>query len=73
MTIQTIPEPTIPTTPAAARYRAHLIWEKEGRPDGRDAEFWLRAEKELVGERQVDPPMLDCRQTPSETYASIRH
>lgn len=26
------------------RERAYRIWEEEGRPDGRDTEFWMRAE-----------------------------
>ena len=29
------------------RQRAHEIWERHHRPDGRDDEFWHRAEKEL--------------------------
>jgi len=31
------------------RARAHELWEQHGRPQGRDEEFWLRAERELVG------------------------
>lgn len=39
------------------RERAHRIWEKEGRPDGRAAQHWERALRELeaemrAGERQ---------------------
>jgi Protein of unknown function (DUF2934) len=30
------------------RIRAYHLWEADGRPEGRDAEFWARAE-ELVG------------------------
>jgi hypothetical protein len=30
------------------RARAHDLWEQEGRPTGRDEEFWLRAERDLV-------------------------
>jgi hypothetical protein len=29
------------------RQRAQEIWEENHRPDGRDEEFWLQAEKEL--------------------------
>lgn len=29
------------------RSRAHQLWEKAGRPDGREQEFWHRAEQEL--------------------------
>lgn len=29
------------------RQRAHEIWERNHRPEGRDDEFWHQAEKEL--------------------------
>ena len=29
------------------RKRAHEIWEQEGRPDGKEAEHWERAEREM--------------------------
>jgi hypothetical protein len=29
------------------RQRAHEIWERHHRPDGREDEFWHQAEKEL--------------------------
>ena len=32
------------------RTRSYLLWEAEGRPTGRDIEFWLRAELELKAE-----------------------
>jgi len=32
------------------RQRAHEIWERNHRPDGRDDEFWHQAEKELLNE-----------------------
>jgi hypothetical protein len=34
------------------RERAHEIWIERGRPEGRDVEFWLAAERELEGLRQ---------------------
>jgi hypothetical protein len=30
------------------RARARALWEQHGRPEGRDKEFWLRAERELL-------------------------
>lgn len=39
------------------RQRAHEIWESEGRPQGRDADHWSRAEQELrnrMGEDRQD-------------------
>jgi hypothetical protein len=32
------------------RHRAHDLWEQHGSPSGRDEEFWVRAERELVEE-----------------------
>ena len=29
------------------RTRARKLWEKNGRPEGRDLEFWLQAESEI--------------------------
>jgi len=40
------PTTTQPNSDAIARH-AYFIWEKEGRPPGRDLEFWTRAEQEL--------------------------
>jgi hypothetical protein len=34
------------------RRRAHQLWEAAGRPEGRDLEFWLRAERELSAVRR---------------------
>lgn len=35
-------------------HRAYEIWESEGRPDGRDVDHWLAAERHLLGaDRQV--------------------
>jgi hypothetical protein len=32
------------------RERAHLIWERQGRPEGRDAEHWAQARREIENE-----------------------
>lgn len=32
------------------RETAYELWEKEGRPEGRDHDFWLEAEKIVDGE-----------------------
>ncbi|MFK4811659.1 DUF2934 domain-containing protein [Devosia neptuniae] len=36
------------------RNRAYLLWERAGWPQGRDQEFWRRAEEELAREDQLD-------------------
>jgi len=33
------------------RIRAYLLYEKEGRQQGRDQEYWLRAESEVLERR----------------------
>ena len=33
------------------RLNAYLLYEKEGRQDGRDNEYWLRAESEVLAHR----------------------
>ena len=33
------------------RIRAHELWEQQGRPVGRDEEFWFQAESELSEDR----------------------
>jgi hypothetical protein len=35
------------------RERAHRIWEDEGRPEGRDADHWRRAEVEIEQEHAL--------------------
>ena len=37
------------------RARAHELWEQAGKPEGREDEFWLLAEKDL-SERSRDQP-----------------
>jgi hypothetical protein len=29
------------------RRRAHELWESEGKPEGREMDFWLQAEREI--------------------------
>ncbi|MBM3606110.1 MAG: DUF2934 domain-containing protein [Alphaproteobacteria bacterium] len=40
------------------RDRAHAIWEEAGRPEGRDAEHWAQAEREIAAadDAAVDAP-----------------
>lgn len=32
------------------RERAHTLWEADGRPEGRETEYWLRAEREVMNQ-----------------------
>jgi DUF2934 family protein len=38
------------------RRRAHEIWEREGRPEGRHEEHWARASREVEAEGGAGPP-----------------
>lgn len=36
----------------AIRRRAYALWEADGRPEGRDDDYWHRAERELHGRKR---------------------
>ncbi|HEX3429634.1 MAG TPA: DUF2934 domain-containing protein [Rhizomicrobium sp.] len=38
------------------RTRSYLLWEAEGRPQGRDMEFWFRAKIQLEEESRAASP-----------------
>jgi hypothetical protein len=40
--------PTNTPTNDQIKQRALELWEQRGRPEGRDAEFWTQAERELT-------------------------
>ena len=48
------------------RNYAHQLWEKAGRPEGRDAQFWLAAEVELNAESDSPDAPTESTQ-PNET------
>ena len=37
------------------RERAHQIWERAGKPEGREDDFWHAAEQELRNEDKASP------------------
>lgn len=41
--------------------RAHELWEQEGRPEGRDADHWLEAERQLRGTSNEPDASTDAR------------
>jgi hypothetical protein len=41
-----------PEREAQVRERAYRLWEEEGRPHGRDVEFWERARELVAAQRQ---------------------
>jgi hypothetical protein len=43
------------------RERAYLTWEMEGRPDGRENEYWHRARERIEAETQSAYPPTQTR------------
>ena len=43
-----------PGSDAAIREQAYYFWEQDGRPDGREMEYWARAAVAVAGKAQLD-------------------
>jgi len=55
---------------AAIREQAYLLWEQEGRPEGRETEFWMRAEVALTSEEQAHTLIEDPKPKKARSAAS---
>ena len=51
--------------------RAYKIWEREGRPANKADEHWLRAERELCGERSAPASGYGEMSGPGESEVSV--
>ena len=63
------------TTEEHIRVRAYHLWEADGRPDGRDLEFWERAQQSLAnGEHHSvqSPPKASPRRTDSQPATTVK-
>lgn len=49
--------------------RAYEIWERNGRPEGREEEHWRQAEQELAGEQGGEEPPLPEHYAPGEVQS----
>jgi hypothetical protein len=38
------------------RVRAYELWEQNGKPEGKQDEFWLQAERELKEKKEINEP-----------------
>jgi hypothetical protein len=43
------------------RARAHILWESEGKAEGRDEEYWLRAKELIENEAKTAYPPTQSR------------
>jgi hypothetical protein len=48
---------------ALIRERAYLIWEKSGKPAGRDRDHWFQAAREIEDEQSGDPLAITAVET----------
>jgi hypothetical protein len=46
--------PTAQTDDAAIREQAYYFWEQDGRPEGRETEYWERAKVAISDKDQMD-------------------
>ena len=51
----TTPRPISENTRREIEVRAYHIWEREGRPPGREHEHWVLAETEILGSAPIKP------------------
>jgi len=61
--------PLMKTREEQIRYRAHLIWLAEGKPDGRDSAHWKQAE-EIVDQMPSIVPDPECEIEPADVTAT---
>ena len=53
----------MPDIEALIRERAYLIWEKSGKPFGRDTDHWFQAAEEIAAESALEPTTLKATPT----------
>ena len=56
-------------TPEQSLNRAHELWEQNGKPDGREDEFYFQAEREL---READERGDPAKESPDDIQQSAR-
>jgi len=47
------------------RDRAYKLWKDEGCVEGKDMDFWLKAEREILGEMPTTPPSKPAAKKPA--------
>ena len=57
----TQPEDVVETPEGEIRQRAYLLWEADGKPDGRHEQYWHRARELILDEGQSAYPPSQSR------------
>ena len=55
-----------PVFAQSVRDTAYFLWENDGRPQGRENDYWFRALEQCLRQRQADDMLL---QSPASTHA----
>jgi len=53
------------------RQRAYAIWEREGRPEGREHEHWIKAVEEIRGETGIEETAEPVGNVPETAMSAI--
>lgn len=53
------------------RERAHALWEKEGRPQGRDQDHWRQARREMEEGAPSEPQVAPAGRDPSDADVPV--
>jgi hypothetical protein len=56
----------------AIEVRAYLIWEREGRPHGREKEHWQRAEAEILSTKPAKKASTTKTNGATKTIAAVK-
>lgn len=59
-----------PTHDEIATY-AYYLWEAEGRPPGRDVDYWLQAEAQMKAHRQIEAGLLRAKTAPKTAPKTV--
>lgn len=55
---------------AAIREQAYYFWEQDGRPHGRETEYWMRAKLAVRERGRIDAPVEPTRSTAARPQAA---
>lgn len=59
-----------PHTPAEkdVKIAAYFVWEKNGKPEGRDLEFWFKGKNKLIDSYNRNLSILKSQEPPYKKY-----
>jgi hypothetical protein len=61
-----------PADDAAIREQAYYFWEQDGRPSGRETEYWMRAVVAVTGKSQLETLAKPAPKTAAKPKAEVK-